>query len=1848
MICDMNKTILFLTLSLFLVWQSCNNSVEENPPQTAALSAKQSSLISNYPSSLIGVEDKIIINFQKPFEKADSHDSYLTFSPKIQGELKRSGSRKVIFTPSAELKRGQNYRATLDLNALYENLEANDQILNFDFAIKKQHLTLNHGPLKMDDPIKGSYSISGSVRTEDAADLEDVKSCISVTHENVLLHWKQGRNSRLFEFSISGIKRSEKEQEIRIAYDGNGIDAKEAKGESKILIPAIGDFKVMEASLDKENSQNINITFSELLDPAQDLTGLIRIRDYDGKLSTQIDNNILTLYTNGKLIGVQTIWIEQELKNRTGQTLQSSAQYEVTFTSPDPSVELVGQGVICPNQTGMIFPFRAIKLRAIDLEIFKIYDNNILQYFQSNYYDSEYGVNNTVGRIVLQTAVDLSQLNPDASYDHWTSYGLDLTEMIKMDPGALYQVRISFRKEYAITDCLDANNEPLDLEINQFDENKDYTALYDYYGYGGYYSGFYQDQDNACKDAYYARDRFVKRNIYASNVGMIAKKGATGSLFLACNDLVNGAPLSNVKVDLLDYQKQLIKTVTTQEDGTLMSTVLDRDPYFAIAYHDQQKGILALNDSWSLSLSNFDVSGDISQKGIKGQFYTERGVYRPGDDIYLNFVLEDKLNTLPDNYPAKLIFTDPQGKEVSQITSIQNVEGIYPFVLSTIADAPTGNYYAELTVGASSFTKRIKVETIKPNRLKIRFSGSEKTISASEKGFQSEMAIKWLVGTIAKNVKAKVDMQIKEGDSNFASQRGYHFYDLTRKYSGDAQVIFDGNVNDKGLADINYPLKENDNFPGMMKLSIQTKAFEPGGDFSIDNFTKPYSPYEHYVGIKLPKTDYGADRLNRGEENRIQFVSVDESGSSISNRKLTGAVYKLQWRWWWDRQSRGLSQYNTSNYSQSIETFELNTTKDGATYSFTPRDWGRYLIRVCDEQSGHCSSKISYAGYPYGSDGDDDFATILTLSSDEQEYQTGDQVTLKFPSAEGGRALISIENGADILQTQWVNTTAKQTEYKFTIGESMAPTIYANVSYMQAQVNANNDKPIRMYGVIPLSVYDPQTKLNPAIKTAASFAPEEPVRIQVSELNGKEMAYTLAVVDEGLLDLTRFKTPNLWNKFYTREALGVKTWDLYDYVMGSLSGQIDRVISVGGDEDLKPKDKKNKANRFEPVVQHFGPFFLKSGNKKTHEFVMPNYIGSVRVMVVAAHEGAYGKAEETKPVKKPLMVLSSLPRVLSPGERLQVPISVFALEDKIKNVKITVEDQSGLIAFPKGNSTRLTFSEIGEEMAYIDIAIPEAIGVARFNIVAESAGERASQQVEIQVDNPNEFVSAVDGTILKAGETWTQKVAPIGMMQTNSGVLQVSNVPPINLEKRLGYILRYPHGCLEQTISRAFPLLYLDRFVELSEEQKKDRLFYIDEALNKISSYAGSNGAFLYWPGSYINLWSNNYAGHFLLEAEKAGFAVPQQLLNKWISFQSNAANKYTHSIKNYADNDLTQAYRLYTLALAGDTKLGAMNRLRQRDDLSTQAKWRLAAAYAIDSRPEIAREIIAALPIQSDYNKVQMADNFRSNLRDAGMILETLSLIDDSKEKAFKLMYTMGQQLESQSYHNTQAISFALIAIGKFLSEKQSDKFSFQYQLDQQNTELATDKSMISLEVDTEVHSGQEMTVKNTSEDDLFVRFTNTGKPVQGDANVVQDGITMTIDYMDQTGAKVDLAHVNQSQDIISKITVKHGLSRAGTIRNLALTQALPSGWEIINDRMTDVENKYKSSASDYQDIRDDRIHTYFDLEQGSSKVFYTRMTATYKGNYYLPNQVCKAMYDEAIQATIPGQMIDIKKQNL
>src|SRR5690606_17516039 len=379
--------------------------------------------------------------------------------------------------------------------------------------------------------------------------------------------------------------------------------------------------------------------------------------------------------------------------------------------------------------------------------------------------------------------------------------------------------------------------------------------------------------------------------------------------------------------------------------------------------------------------------------------------------------------------------------------------------------------------------------------------------------------------------------------------------------------------------------------------SFTTRVFEPGGNFSIDNVHMPYSPYASYIGLQTPSGDRLSGRLLTDEDHEVDIVGVDATGKKLTGqRRVQVEFYKIRWRWWWNQEAEYLGNFTQDKYNQLLkkETITLHNGTGTWNVRVNYPDWGRYLVRVVDPESGHASGRTLYIDWPGWAQREQQNnpteASMLSFTADKETYRAGDKVTLTIPSSEGGRGLISIENGSQVLDSWWFETEQGQTVYSFEATEAMAPNVFVNVTLLQPQTETTNDLPIRMYGVIPLLVENPKTILKPKIGIAETLRPEAESTISVSETTGKAMTYTIAIVDEGLLDLTRFKTPDPHASFYAREALGVKSWDLFDQVVGAWGGDLERILSIGGDGDIDRNVDPAKANRFQPVVKFLGPF----------------------------------------------------------------------------------------------------------------------------------------------------------------------------------------------------------------------------------------------------------------------------------------------------------------------------------------------------------------------------------------------------------------------------------------------------------------------------------------------------------------------------------------------------------------------------------------------------------------------------------------------------------------------------------
>ena len=1835
-----------------------SNSLKAKKSIKTTVDASYSAYVSAYTAGVISKKAPVKIQLAERYadstrvgQVADA--SLFSFDPAIQGNATWVDERTLEFEPENTLKSGETYVLEFNLASIVDDVPEGMEMLSYEFATITQNFDVEiEGLAPGENNDLSVQKLQGKIYTADVAEAEEVEKVLtaSLRDEKLNVSWTHPADDGLVHyFTINDINRTENGAQLTLQWDGDPLGAN-LEGKEEIEVPALGDFKLMQSEVVQSPEQYVVLRFSDPLQENQELEGLVQVGNLRS-LRYQINANEILVYPSVRQTGSKNIRISPGIKNSQGYALQESSSMELTFEQMKPEVRFVGRGTILPDSRGLVLPFEAVGLNEVDVRVMRIYEENIAQFLQINQLSGRGEMKRVARPIVLKNMKLNASGNADMS--KWNRFAIDLSELIRTEPGAIYQVHISFTKEYAAYVCQEEfgngetapqskKEETLQELEEKYDQNTwDYYD--DYYYYGSY---DWENRDNPCHPAYYGSRRSISKNVLASDLGLIAKKGNSGEMLAVVSDLKTTEPISDVEVSVYNYQHQLLDNNTTNAEGIAQLSP-NKKPFLLVAKLGEQRGYLKIDDGSSLSLSNFDVRGQEVQKGLKGFIYGERGVWRPGDTLFLNFILEDEDKTLPENHPVVFQLKNPMGQVVQKLVRTNSVDGVYNFTTTTDADAPTGNWTADIMVGGTTFSKSLKIETVKPNRLKINLDFGTDRLTARQDAITADLEVKWLHGAPAPNLKAEFELDLSSVKTSFEGYKNYTFDDTGKRFYGESQQIFSGRLDENGKAIIKTNIDVGDNAPGMLKANFRGKVFEEGGNFSVDRVVMPYSPYSSYAGVKLPESKTWS-KLFFDKTNSLDIITLDENGEPVDRQGVSIAIYRLNWSWWWNNNNETVANYISRQNRTPVVNGSVNTRNGKATYDFDLDDWGRYYISVCDPVSGHCTGVVEYTSWGGNQDEMPAGATMLTFSSDKETYEVGEKAVLSIPGSQNSRAFISLENGRKVLETYWLQTQSGDNTFTFEITEAMAPNVFVHVSLLQPHDQSSNDLPIRLYGVIPIMVDDSETHLEPELTMPDVLEPEQNFEVQVSEATGRPMTYTLAVVDEGLLDLTNFNTPRPWNNFYAREALGVKTWDLYDEVMGAISGSLGRLLAIGGDESGTAKENA-KANRFKPVVMHLGPFRLAEGESNVHQIKMPRYIGSVKTMVVAAKEGAYGHIDKVTPVKKSLMVLGTLPRVLGPEEKVKVPVNIFVSDNSINQVNIKLEANELLEI--QENSKSVNISSSGEQMVYFDLDVKALTGIGKLKITANANGITSVDEIELDVRNPNPPVTNIIEGMVQPGETWNASYGAVGITGTNSALLEVSRIPPINLGQRLAYLMRYPYGCVEQTVSSGFPQLLAGNLLDTTPEQKQKMQANVKATIDRLSKFKTADGGMAYWPGQRNNNdWGSIYAYHFLIEAEKAGYQVPSFLRSDLRKYLRRTARNWRYS-EEYDNNDLTQAYRLYVLALSNDAETGAMNRLREMRELSIAGAWRLAAAYYLTGKNKAGDELVKDLTVEIKPYRA-LSGTYGSALRDKAMILETLTLMGD-EARGFELLKTVAAELSQKNWLSTQTTAYSLIAVAKFAGIDNSQQ-GMQFNLnlpEEKNIQASTDLSIIQKPLQVEDGKSGNLSLENKSNTALFTRIISEGVPARGDQSASANNLQMSLRYLDLNNQAIDPSNLEQGTDFIAEVKVTNPGLR-GDYKEMVINQIFPSGWEILNSRMDgslssstgNTTTPVSSDQPEYQDIRDDRVYTFFDIKARETKVFRIRLNASYAGEYYLPTVSCEAMYDNSVNARVPGKVVTVQ----
>ena len=1857
---SISATGLLLLIMMTVGLYSCTRTQKDIIP-----SADYAPYVNAYTGGVISQNSTIRIELthDQPMVDLNSElkNNPFSFSPSLKGKAYWVSNNTIEFVPEeGTLKPGTLYEGTFQLGDFIE-VDKKLKEFNFSFRVQERNFTLQLESLPITATQPDEINIKGEIRFSDVVKKEEVEKMLTASDgkKSYPVEVTATDNLTRYQFNIRQIPREADDYPLTITANGNpaGIDRKQSE---EVLIPAKDCFRFMSAERIEQPENGIEIVFSAPLSTTQDLKGLIEIPEVSSSIF-QINENRVFIYFEANTQNKLTLNIHEGVKDSQGKALGTSHTISFSEVSLKPQVEMSTSAAILPDSKNLIIPFRAVNLYAVDLSVIRIFENNVLMFMQTNSLASANELRRS-GRLVYKKTLWLAK---DASKDihHWGDYSIDLAGLIHQEPGAIYRVILSFRQEYSAYPC--GGNENQNMKFADSNTSDGLTKVsgsvlseedeaiwntpeaYYYYNGGTMDWSVYRwtERDNPCHPSYYMNsDRIAACNVFASNLGMIVKRNSLNKLWIAVSNILDTKPIGKAQVTAYNFQLQPIGKGETNGDGFVEITPKGV-PFIIVAESEKQKAYVRVVDGEEQSVSRFDVGGKDIQKGLKGFIYGERGVWRPGDTLHISFILEDREKRIPDKHPVALEIYNPRGQFYTKMISTQGMNGFYTFDVPTLATDPTGLWNAYIKVGGTTFHKGLRIETIKPNRLKINLA-LPKTLQATDKDVYAPLTSTWLTGATASKLKAKIEMSLSKVNTQFKNYGQYIFNNPATNFTTIKTDVFDGTLDAEGKASVTLKVPTATEAPGMLNATFTTRVFEPGGDASIYTQTIPFSPFTSYIGINLnqPKGKY----IETDKDHVFDIVTVNTQGQLVNRTNLEYKIYRIGWSWWWENSGESFGTYINNSSITPVASGNLQTRGGKASFKFRVDypSWGRYLVYVKDKESGHATGGTVYIDWPEwrgrSSKTDPSGIKMLAFSLNKDSYEIGETATAIIPAAAGGRALVSIENGSTVLRQEWIEVSnGGDTKYTFKITPEMTPNVYLHISLLQPHAQTVNDLPIRMYGVVPVFVTNSQTVLQPQIQMPEVLRPETNFNVTVSEKSGKPMTYTLAIVDDGLLDLTNFKTPDPWNDFYSREALGIRTWDMYDNVLGASAGSYSSLFSTGGDATLKPADAK--ANRFKPVVKFIGPFYLGKGKSQTHTLKLPMYVGSVRAMVVAGQDGAYGNAEKTAFVRTPLMMLSTLPRVLSIQEEITVPVNIFAMENQVKNVTVSLQASGGGVQIVGANQQSLKFTQPGDQLVFFTLKTGSKTGKATIHLTANGSGQQTKETIEIDVRNPNPVVTLRNSQWIEAGQSKELSYNLSSSSANNQIKLEVSRIPSVDISRRFDFLYNYQHHCTEQLTSKALPLLFVAQFKTIDKTEAEKIKTNVQEAIRQIYGRQLPNGGFVYWPGNAVaDEWISSYAGMFLTLAQEKGYAVHANVLNKWKRFQRAAAQNWRMPQEASGwqqwQSELQQAFRLYTLALAGVPEYGAMNRMKEQTGLSIQAKWRLAAAYALTGKMKPAEELV--YNVETTVNPYSsMNQIYGSSDRDEAMILETLILMNRERD-ALQQAKVVSKNLSQEDWFSTQSTAFALMAMGR-LAEKLSGTLDFVWSWnDKQQPAVKSAKAVFEKEIATTPKSGT-VSVKNQGKGALSVDLITRTQLLNDTLPAISDNLRMDIRYANLNGTPLSVNDIIQGTDFMA-ITSISNISGTSDYTNLALTHIIPSGWEIYNERMVAPETENAAadgsgqsvSKYSYQDIRDDRVLTYFNLRRGETKVFTVRLQATYAGNFILPAVQCEAMYDVNVQA--------------
>jgi uncharacterized protein YfaS (alpha-2-macroglobulin family) len=1730
-------------------------------------------------SEEISLQQNIVIEFSEDIVGDSALDSWteaqlVTFTPAVKGMFKWTASNELTFSPASSFAASTDYKAEISDLILKEaedkKLSLGDEI---EFKFHTPYLNLvqidNYWAKKESNKsvneVRMTLTFNYKINPAQLKELLEVRVdskplaidyYTSTVSETVEIGVSEGTSSFDNKNCLLTIKPGLKC--VESAYVTKETLSNEAFITSKgtfLITGAIAEYSDVSNYISVSTNQEI------LTDKIEELISL------DPKTPFTVEKQGAGFYIKGDFNTGESyeLTIKKELKGIFEGTLKADYTESILFGVPKPAIKFISKkGVYLSSKGNKNIAVRIIAVPKVTVTVYKVYANNILSFFRNNnsnydyyyedeYYDdygsSYYGITD-IGDVVYEKEIETSSLK-------------------KVNGTALLNVDFS--------------------DINQF-------------------KGIYIVQVKSADEQYLQDAKFVS----ISDIGLIAKQGKDDMLLMA-HSIINNEPLADVEVNLISHNNQTVFTTKTDGNGVvhikdLKSKIKNFNIRMITATSGNDFNYLNFNESY-VSNTEYETGGaKENESGYEAFIYGDREIYRPGETVHLNSIVRDVAWHALKSVPVKLKVVLPNGKDFQNIRGTLNEQGGFETSFKLPESTVTGTYSVELYTSTNVLLNsiRISVEEFIPDRIKVTANVNKAELSLEEKLTTSLQALN-LFGPPASNRNYQVELSLTRQYFTAAKYPNYDFGINASSFNEFKNELREGKTDAEGKGIQSFSFSPEFKNSGVLEGKIFTTVFDESGRpvhqlNNIEVFTQ-----DVFYGIK-----YTDNYVGTNQPFNIPLIAVNRKGEFVAAEGRV-EVIKYEWQTVMQKTYGDDYRYVSQKKIRVMENRTVRITQPGQTFSFLPIQSGEYEVRLYAPNAKSYVSNYFYA-YGWGNTSSTSFEVNtegkVTIESDKNEYNSGDEAKLLFKTPFEGKLIVTIERN-QIFEYKTLETNNRSASMTISLNDAYLPNVYISATL----IKPNSDQKIPLtvaHGFQSITVNKPDNRLPVEITAVASSRSRTKQKICIKTKAESDIQVTIAVIDEGILQLKNTKTPDPYGFFYRKRALEVNSYDVYARLLAELSTTTSKVGGDGYNLSKRANPLTNK--RVKLVTFWSGTLKTNSSGEACYEIDIPQFSGDLRIMAVVYKDNRFGSGQKNMKVADPIVISTALPRFLSPGDSLNMPVTMSNTTAKPMTANVSI-GLTGNVRMNGSTNQQVTIPANSEKQVSFTLVATPKIGLAQITATVKANNEEFKEVIDITVRPVTSLIKASGSGSVAGGSTGTFTLKNDFVPLSTSSKIVIGKSPMIGFSKNLSYLIGYPHGCIEQTTSRAFPQLYIK---ELMKELKQANYTNIapekmvQEGINRIYTMQTYNGSFAYWPGNYEgDWWGTVYATHFLIEAKKAGYEVQGPVIDKALSYLKNKVKeKGQYNYWYYDGGGASKSrviaakeifYSLYVMSLYNQQDLSVMNFYKSNTAmLAIDSRYLLAATYLRIGDKAAYRTL---LPSNYDNEKSinSFGGSYYSYVRDMAIILDAMIENDPGNAQIGMLAKHLSEQLKNQYYLNTQETAFALIALGKVARKNAEATVTAEIKSD--NTSIGT------------YTTGSFVTTKNLSNSVISVMAKGTGTlyyswEVEGvsESGTVKEEDSYIIarrQFFDRNGSPINSNTFKQNDLVVVRLSVQS--KNSSSVENVVLTDMLPAGFEIENPRLNDFTEANwikNNSTPQYFDIRDDRINMF--------------VTATYETRYY------------------------------